>query len=136
MDASSFPQLSDRLAYLGRVSTPKQKLIQQWEMVERWQDQTGLLIPPERRFEDYIRRHEAAGIIKELVDRKAKPRRKRYRFDDLTALVESRSIDWIIIASFDRWGISNKDDIFIFRSWLRQHDVQLFSVQDNLSTLR
>ena len=133
MDASAFPQLSDRLAYLGRVSTPKQKLIQQWQMVERWQEQTGLMIPAERRFEDYIRRHETAGIIKELVDRKAKPGRKRYRFDDLMALVESRSIDWIIIASFDRWGISNKDDIFIFRNWLGQHDVQLFSVQDNLN---
>lgn len=133
MDASSFPQLSDRLAYLGRVSTPKQKLIQQWEMVERWQEQTGLMIPAERRFEDYIRRHEAAGIIKELVDRRAKPGRKRYRFDDLMALVESRSIDWIVIASFDRWGISDKHDIFIFIEWLRRYDVNLFSVQDNLN---
>src|SRR5262249_37400564 len=38
-----------------------------------------------------------------------------------------------VIASFDRWGISDKDDIFIFRSWLRRYDVQLFSVQDNLN---
>ena len=133
MDLSKSPQPGERLAYCGRVSTPKQKLIQQWEMVERWQGEAGLMIPPERRFEDHIRRHEAAGILKELTDRRAKPGRKKYRFDDLMALVESRSIDWIVIASFDRWGISHKSDIFIFIDWLRRYDVQLYSVQDRLN---
>ena len=133
MDISNFPQPGERLAYCGRVSTPKQKLIQQWEMVQRWQETSGLAIPAARRFEDHIRRHEAAGIIKELTDRRAKAGRKRYKFDDLMALVESRSIDWIVIASFDRWGISDKNDIFIFISWLRRYDVNLYSVQDNLN---
>ncbi len=113
------PQPFDRLAYLGRVSTPKQKLEHQRESVLRFCEARGLHIPPERMFEDKVRRHRAA------TDGEGMKR--------LMALVESRQIDWIIIATFDRWGIEDENDIFILRKKLRQYDVQLWSVADELN---
>jgi hypothetical protein len=126
------PQPDDRIAYFGRVSTPKQKLEHQWETVSRWAERHDLDIPEERRFEIKVRRHEAAAMFKEWDKRKDKPR-KASRFDDLMALVEAGGIDWIVIATFDRWGISDQDEIFNFRTKLREYNVQLYSVVDNLN---
>jgi hypothetical protein len=130
---NDLPQPDDRIAYFGRVSTPKQKLEHQWETVSRWAERNDLGIPDDNRFEVKIRRHEAAAVFKDWEKRKKETGRKRYRFDDLMALVEARAIDWIVIATFDRWGISDRDEIFIFRSKLREYDVQLYSVVDNLN---
>ena len=129
----SGPIPGERIAYFGRVSTPKQKLEHHWETVERWLLRNGLQIPAEWRFEDKIRRHEAASMFRDWDKRKLNPSRKRYRFDALMELVEAKQLDWIIIASFDRWGIADKDEIFVFRSKLRQYNVQLYSVVDELN---
>ncbi len=133
MHDTNRPQAIDRCAYLGRVSTPRQQLRQQWEQVERWLTAEGLSVPEPMRFEDKIRRHEAAALVEEWDRRKGNPGRKRYRFDALMALVEARAVDWIIIAAFDRWGIKDKADIFGFCKLLRRYDVQLYSVQDQLN---
>lgn len=127
------PEPGDRAAYFGRVSTPKQKLEHQRETVERWCERKGVLVPLEFRFEDKIRRHEAASVFRDWEKRKRNTSRKRYRFDDLMTLVEAGQLDWIIIASFDRWGISDRDEIFVFRSKLREYGVQLYSVVDELN---
>ena len=133
MNASDFPRPGDRLAFFGRVSTPRQKVVQQWSLVERWLVTHDLTIPDAGRFMDSIRRHEAARLFKDWTKRKTTPARKKYQFDDLMRQVESGQLDWVIIASFDRWGISDKDEPFIFRSKLKEYDVQLFSVQDDLN---
>lgn len=127
------PQSGERIAYFGRVSTPKQKLEHHWETVERWATRKEIVIPQELRFEDKVRRHEAASMFRDWEKRKLNASRKRYRFDALMELVEARALDWIVIASFDRWGITDKDEIFIFRSRLRQYNVQLYSVVDDLN---
>ena len=119
MDPTSFPQPSDRIAYLGRVSTPKQKLEHQREAVLRFAEQNGLHIPPSLQFEDKVRRH------KQLAEGE--------RFKKLMAMVEARQVDWIIIATFDRWGITDIEDISIIRKKLKRHDVQLWSVADELN---
>lgn len=119
MDLTSFPQPSDRIAYLGRVSTPKQKLEHQREAVFRFAELNGLSIPPDRVFEDKVRRHKQGS--------------EGENFARLMALVQARQLDWVVIATFDRWGISDKDDIFILRKKLRQYDVQLWSVADELN---
>jgi hypothetical protein len=67
---NDFPQPDDRIAYFGRVSTPKQKLEHQWETVSRWAERNGLDIPDDLRFEDKIRRHEAAAVFKDWEKRK------------------------------------------------------------------
>ncbi len=118
-DATAFPQAFDRVAYLGRVSTPKQKLEHQREAVMRFAEEHGLSIPPAFQFEDKVRRH--------------KQHEDGERFQALMKLVESRQLDWVLIATFDRWGVVDKDDIFILRKKLRQHDVQLWSVGDELN---
>ncbi len=119
MDSTSFPQPSDRIAYLGRVSTPKQKLEHQREAVFRFAELHELSIPPDRVFEDKVRRHKQVS--------------EGENFARLMALVQARQLDWVVIATFDRWGISDKDDIFILRKKLRQYDVQLWSVADELN---
>ena len=119
MDPTSYPQPSDRIAYLGRVSTPKQKMEHQREAVIRFAEQNKLNIPLSLQFEDKVRRH------KQLAEGE--------RFKKLMALVEARQIDWIIIATFDRWGITDIEDISIIRKKLKQHDVQLWSVADELN---
>ena len=119
MDSTSFPQPTDRIAYLGRVSTPKQKLEHQREAVFRFAEQYRLNIPPDRVFEDKVRRHKQGS--------------EGENFARLMALVKARQLDWVVIATFDRWGISNKDDIFVLRTTLRQYDVQLWSVADELN---
>ena len=47
-------------------------------------------------------------------------------------LAEAGEVDWILIATFDRWGISDKDDMFVFRKKLKKLDVRLWSVADEL----
>ena len=44
-----------------------------------------------------------------------------------------KKLDWILISSFDRWGIKEPDDIFVFRSRLRDYGVQLYSCIDELN---
>jgi len=58
LEISDRPKPGDRIAYFGRVSTPKQKLEHHWEQVENWLTRNGLNVEPNRRFEDKIRRHE------------------------------------------------------------------------------
>jgi len=119
MDSTTFPQPSDRVAYLGRVSTPKQKLEHQREAVFRFAAQNSLSITPDRVFEDKVRRHKQGS--------------EGENFARLMALVQARQLDWVVIATFDRWGISNKDDIFVLRTTLNKYDVQLWSVADELN---
>lgn len=116
---TAFPQAFDQLAYYGRVSTPHQKLEHQRESVLRFRDAHGLNIPSDRMFEDRARRHKAATEGEAM--------------QQLMRLVERNAIDWIIIATFDRWGIEDPNDIFILRKMLSEHDVQLWSVADQLN---
>src|SRR5262245_60289037 len=127
------PGPGDRIAYFGRVSTPKQKLEHHWEQVEHWLNRNDLTVDPSRRFEDKIRRHESASFFRDWDQRRLKADRRRYRFDELMTLVEARKLDWILISSFDRWGIKEPDDIFVFRSRLRDYGVQLYSCIDELN---
>ena len=99
------PQAHERCAYLGRVSSPKQKLEHQRESVMHFAASNGLQLPPERWFEDKVRRH------KQLAEGQ--------NFNRLLGLAKAGEIDWILIATFDRWGITDKDDIFVFRKELR-----------------
>jgi DNA invertase Pin-like site-specific DNA recombinase len=115
---STTPCPGERIAYFGRVSTPKQKLEHQRETVERYAEEHGLYIPEHLKFEDKIRRHQAAGLFQDWDSRKMKIDRERYRFDDLMTLVEAGKLDWILIATFDRFGIKDQDEIFTFRSRL------------------
>jgi Recombinase zinc beta ribbon domain/Resolvase, N terminal domain len=127
------PGPGDRIAYFGRVSTPKQKLEHHWEQAEHWLNRNDLTVDPSRRFEDKIRRHESASFFRDWDQRRLKADRRRYRFDELMTLVEARKLDWILISSFDRWGIKEPDDIFVFRSRLRDYGVQLYSCMDELN---
>jgi DNA invertase Pin-like site-specific DNA recombinase len=113
-----YPQTGDRCAYYGRVSTPRQKLEHQREHVLRWCESHSIHIPEDLRYEDKEKRHKSA---------------KREEFQRLLQLCRSGKIDWIIICSFDRWGVADPDEFSDFRRQLRQCDVQLFSVVDNLN---
>ncbi len=113
------PQAIDRIAYYGRVSTPRQKLEHQREAVVRFCEANGIQLRKDLMFEDRVRRHRAA--------------QEGENFKRLMRLVERRDIDWIVIATFDRWGIQDKDDIFVLRKTLRKFDVQLWSVADELN---
>src|SRR4051794_22562529 len=86
------PQPIDRCAWYLRVSTPRQKLEHQREHVVRYCDSRSIDIPAELRFEDKEKRHKSA---------------KREQFQRLLDVVRSGSVDWIIICSFDRWGIAD-----------------------------
>lgn len=112
------PQPIDRCAYLGRVSQPRQKLEHQRESVLRFAETESIRLPREVWFEDKVRRH------KMLSDGE--------NFTRLMELVKARQLDWIIIATFDRWGIEDKDDIFVWRKELKKYDVKLWSVADEL----
>lgn len=112
------PTSADRCAYYGRVSTRRQKLEHQREAVERFCEQNGIAIPPELRFEDKERRHKAE---------------KRHDFQALLEVCRRGSLDWIIIATFDRWGVADVDEFFDFRKQLRQCGVHLWSVNDHLA---
>lgn len=119
MDPTSFPQPTDRIALLCRVSTPKQKLEHQREAILRFAEQNKLVIPQSMHFEDKVRRHKQLS--------------EGTNFKRLMALVEARQVDWIIIATFDRWGITDIEDISLIRKHLKRHDVQLWSVADELN---
>lgn len=127
------PEPGDRVAYFGRVSTPKQKLEHHWEPVQRWAASNGIDIPEHMKFEDKIRRHESASFFRDWDKREKNISRRRYRFDDLMSLIKGGQLDWIVISNFDRWGIRDKDEIFVFRSTLREYDVGLYAVVDDLN---
>jgi DNA invertase Pin-like site-specific DNA recombinase/DNA-binding transcriptional MerR regulator len=112
------PQPIDRCAWYLRVSTPKQKLEHQREHVARFCDQTSIIVPDEFRFEDKEKRHKSA---------------KRHDFQRLLDAVSARRLDWIIICSFDRWGVADVDEFFEFRRLLLKNDVQLWSVVDQMN---
>lgn len=114
----AFPQAIDRCAYYGRVSTPRQKLEHQREHVFRWCEQQGVQIPEHLRFEDMEKRHRAD---------------KREDFQRLLEVCRRGELDWIIICSFDRWGVADPDEFSDFRRQLRRFDVQLWSVVDHLN---
>lgn len=112
------PQPIDRCAWYLRVSTPKQKLEHQREHVVRFCDQTLINIPEECRFEDKEKRHKSE---------------KRHAFQRLLDAVTARRLDWIIICSFDRWGVASVDEFFELRRMLLKNDVQLWSVVDQMN---
>jgi len=112
------PQPIDRCAWYLRVSTPKQKLEHQREHVVRYCDQAAIIIPTDRQFEDKEKRHKS---------------NKRQDFQRLLEMVKARQLDWIIICSFDRWGVADVDEFFEFRRLLLKHDVQLWSVVDQMN---
>jgi DNA invertase Pin-like site-specific DNA recombinase len=115
---SEFPQSFDRCAYYGRVSTPRQKLEHQREHVFRWCEQQGVQIPAHLRFEDKEKRHRSD---------------KREDFQRLLEVCRRGELDWIVICSFDRWGVADPDEFSEFRRQLRRYDVQLWSVVDHLN---
>jgi DNA invertase Pin-like site-specific DNA recombinase len=114
----SRPQPVDRCAWYLRVSTPKQKLEHQQEHVARYCETAGLRVPDEFRFEDKEKRHKSA---------------KRVEFQRLLDAVKAGRVDWILICSFDRWGVADVDEFFEFRRLLIKHDVQLWSVVDQMN---
>ncbi len=118
ISACDRPQPVDRCAWYLRVSTPKQKLEHQREHVARYCEHEAILIPKELQFEDMEKRHKSA---------------KRQDFQRLLAKVKARQLDWIIICSFDRWGVADVDEFFEFRRLLLKHDVQLWSVVDQMN---
>lgn len=112
------PQPVDRCAWYLRISTPKQKLEHQREHVYRFCQDSDIRIPTEMQFEDAEKRHKSA---------------KRQAFQRLLNVVRAGQVDWIIICSFDRWGVADVDEFFEFRRLLLKHDVQLWSVVDQMN---
>lgn len=111
------PKPRDSCAFYGRVSTKKQKLEHQREFVNRFLDQEGIHIPPALYFEDKEKRHKSA---------------ERENFQRLLQIARGGKLEWIIIASFERWGVANVDEFFDFRRQLKDAGVRLWSVQDQL----
>lgn len=111
----SSPRGGDRCAWYLRVSTPRQKLEHQRESVIRFCDDLNLIVPENMRFEDKEKRHKSA---------------KRQEFQRLLSQVRAGALDWIIICTFDRWGVADVEEFFEFRQILRKNDVQLWSVVD------
>jgi len=112
------PQSIDRCAWYLRVSTPKQKLEHQREHVVRFCEKTDINVPDNFRFEDKEKRHKSE---------------KRHDFQRLLDAVKARQVDWILICSFDRWGVADVDEFFEFRRLLLNHDVQVWSVVDQMN---
>jgi hypothetical protein len=112
------PQGMERCAWYLRVSTPRQRLEHQREHVERYCEAAGIHIPQCYRFEDKEKRHKSA---------------RRADFQRLLATVRQGKLDWIIICSFDRWGVADVDEFFEFRRLLLQNGVQLWSVVDSMN---
>ena len=112
------PQPTDAVAYYARVSQPKQKLEQQWTIVDTWLKQQGIEIDDHLKYEDKgYRRHEAAI---------------RPAFQRLLNYAAEGRLDWVVIASFDRWGVGDVDEFFFYRRQLASVGVRLWSVQDQL----
>jgi hypothetical protein len=93
-------------------------LAHQREHVLRFCQQYVISIPEALRFEDQEKRHRSA---------------KREDFQRLLDVVKAGRLDWIIICSFDRWGVADVDEFFEFRRLLLKHDVQLWSVVDQMN---
>lgn len=112
------PQPVDRCAWYLRVSTPKQKLEHQREHVIRFCEQRNIHVAETFQFEDKEKRHKSD---------------KRQDFQRLLEAVKARQLDWILICSFDRWGVADVDEFFEFRRLLLKNDVQLWSVVDSMN---
>lgn len=112
------PQAVDRCAWYLRVSTPRQKLEHQREHVLRFCEEQRIHIPDDMRFEDKEKRHKSA---------------KRQDFQRLFHAAKAGQLDWIIICSFDRWGVADVDEFFEFRRLLLKQDVRLWSVVDQMN---
>ncbi|MBX9579063.1 MAG: recombinase family protein [Gemmataceae bacterium] len=80
-------------------------------------------MPEEFRFQDHVRRHEAAGAMRAG---------KGGVLGDLIGAMKGGRVDWVLVATFDRWGIQSIDEIFRFRDQLREYGVRLYSVGDEL----
>jgi DNA invertase Pin-like site-specific DNA recombinase len=115
LSSSEDPRSGDRCAYYGHVSTPRQNLEHQREHVNRYCAEHAISIPDSMRFEDKEKRHRSD---------------KREGFQRLLAACKRGEVDWIIVASFDRWGVADPDEFFEFRGQLKRSDVQLWSVVD------
>lgn len=106
------------LAYYGRVSQPRQKIEHQRETVDRWLQNNELSIPANLRFEDRGgRRHRAD---------------KRDAFQQLMELVRKQKVDWIVIASFSRWGVADVNEFYKFRNELSENFVRLYCINSDL----
>ena len=81
--------------------------------VVRFCEQANINVPKQARFEDKEKRHRSD---------------KRQDFQRLLNVAKARQLDWIIICSFDRWGVADVDEFFVFRRLLLKNDVQLWSV--------
>lgn len=115
MDNEPTPQ--DRVGYYGRVSTRRQKLEHQREVVDRYFDERKIVVPGEVRLEDKEKRHKS---------------QKREAFQRLLDMCRRGKLDWIVVAAFDRWGVADVDEFWEFRRQLRENHVRLWSVQDRL----
>jgi predicted site-specific integrase-resolvase len=111
------PMPGQAVAFYARVSTSKQKLEHQREMVDRWLDHEGIHVPPEMRFEDKEKRHKSEV---------------RQGFQRLLDLAKAGKVDWIVVACFDRWGVATVDEFFAIRTILKEAGARLYSVQDQL----
>lgn len=111
------PQPGQKICFYGRVSTPRQKLEHQREMVQRWLDNEGITIQPEWYFEDKEKRHKSEV---------------REGFQQILSLAKARKIEWIIVACFDRWGVASTEEFFSIRTQLKETGARLYSVQDQL----
>ena len=128
------PEPGNRLSYFGRVSTPRQKLEHHWATVERWLDRHNLTIPPECRFEDKIRRCTKRPACS-VTGRNARQSRHENGIGSTPS--------WSLLRRGRLTGSSLqvstvgasviKMKSFIFRSKLREYEVQLYSVVDELN---
>lgn len=112
------PTSSDTCAWYLRCSQPSQLLEHQRQPIERFCDDLKITVPSKYRFEDKGgRRHQAE---------------KRRQFQRLLEVIRRESLDWVLVAHMDRWGVANVDEFFGFRSMLREHGVKVWSVTDQL----
>ena len=106
---SQNPQPGDRIAFYGRVSQKKQHLAHQVDMGKRFFDEEGIHVPQHLWFTDKERRHKSE---------------KRAGFQRVLTLVEKGALDWIVIATFDRWGVKDIDEFWKLRLQLKDGSVR------------
>ncbi len=111
------PSKADRCAFYGRVSNKNQKLKQQWTLAENYCKFHEIVISEGDRYSDKEKRHKSEN---------------REEFQRLLMACEQGKYDWIIISAFDRWGVKGTDELFAFRSRLKEYGVKLWSVSDQL----
>ena len=89
-------------------------------MGQRFFDEEGLHVPQHLWFTDKERRHKSE---------------KREDFQRVLSLVENGALDWIAIATFDRWGVKDIDEFWRLRLQLKDGGVRLWSIQDRLDLI-